>query len=321
MNDHPECAVGCPLECVDTCALHPDVRGEPIRLEEALARFEKEAVQRACNTGRYRMPYYTWGNGPPLVLIHGVSDSNRSFVQVIARLSAHFRCVAYDLPSGRGDGALPQHYRPGHLVADLVALLDHLGLQRSYLFASSFGSLVGLAALHQCPARFPRAVVQSGLAWRPLKPAERALAHVMRLFRGPTRRLPWREKMLRKRNFAPFADRAPAVWRYFLETTGWTPIKAFAHQLLLLDHIDLRPVLGEIRQPVLMVCGDCDPVVGRAQEEELFRGLPNVGRVVLEGCGHLPAYTHPEVLAEVTRQSLTPPADAMVTASAAEEEI
>jgi pimeloyl-ACP methyl ester carboxylesterase len=117
-----------------------------------------------------------------------------------------------------------------------------------------------------------------------------------------------REKMLRKRNFAGFADRSPSVWRFFLDTTGRPPIKAFAHQLLLLDHVDLRPLLGEIRQPVLMICGDRDPIVGRAEEEALFRGLPNVGRVVLEGCGHLPAYTHPEVLAEVTRQFLTPPA-------------
>jgi pimeloyl-ACP methyl ester carboxylesterase len=306
MSDHPDCAADCVLECVDTCALHPDVRTAPIHLEEALQSFAKDAVRRVCNTGRYRMPYYTWGSGPPLVFIHGVSDSSRSFIQVIARLSAHFRCIAYDLPTGRGDGALPQHYRHAHLVADLLALLDHLGLERSYLFASSFGSLVGLAAQHRRPARFPRAVVQSGLAWRPLKPVERRLAQIMRLFRGPTSQLPLREKMLRKRNFAGFAERSPAVWRFFLDTTGRTPIKAFAHQLLLLDDVDLRPLLGEICQPVLMICGDRDPIVGRAEEEVLFRGLPNVGRVVLEGCGHLPAYTHPEVLAEVTRQFLTP---------------
>jgi pimeloyl-ACP methyl ester carboxylesterase len=92
-----------------------------------------------------------------------------------------------------------------------------------------------------------------------------------------------------------------------IDNTGRTPIKAFAHQLLLLDRVDLRPLLAEIRQPVLMICGDCDPVVGPAEEHVLFNGLPNVGRVVLEGCGHMPPYTHPEVLAEVTRQFLTPP--------------
>ena len=114
--------------------------------------------------------------------------------------------------------------------------------------------------------------------------------------------------MLRRRNFGPFAGRSPSVWRFFVENSGQTPIKAFAHQLLLLDRVDLRPLLPEIRQPILMICGDQDPVVGRAEEEILLAGLPNAARVVVEGCGHMPPYTHPEVLAEVTRQFLTPPA-------------
>jgi pimeloyl-ACP methyl ester carboxylesterase len=306
MNDHPECAADCPLECADACALHPDVAGDPIDLGEAFTRFEKEAVHHICNTGRYRMPYYTWGSGAPLVFVHGVSDNSRCFIQPISRLSAHFRCIAYDLPKGNNDRALIQHYRHRHLVDDLFALLDHLGLPQAYLFASSFGSLVGLAAMHRQPRRFPRAVLQGGFSWRPLKPLERALVHLLRPLRSPTQKLPLREKMLRKRNFGPFANRLAAVWRFHVDNTGRTPIKAFAHQLFLMDQIDLRPQLPQIRQPILMVCGDQDPVIGRAEEDVLFRGLPNVGRVVLEGCGHMPAYTHPEVLAEVTRQFLTP---------------
>jgi pimeloyl-ACP methyl ester carboxylesterase len=38
----------------------------------------------------------------------------------------------------------------------------------------------------------------------------------------------------------------------------------------------------------------------------LLHGLPNAGRVILEGCGHVPSYTHPEAVAEVVRQFLTP---------------
>jgi pimeloyl-ACP methyl ester carboxylesterase len=56
-----------------------------------------------------------------------------------------------------------------------------------------------------------------------------------------------------------------------------------------------------------MICGSDDPVVGPVQEQVLLNGLPNVGRVVIEGCGHMPPYTHPEVLAELTREFLTPP--------------
>jgi pimeloyl-ACP methyl ester carboxylesterase len=40
----------------------------------------------------------------------------------------------------------------------------------------------------------------------------------------------------------------------------------------------------------------------------LLQGLPNAGRVVIAGCGHVPSYTHPEILAEVIQQFLTPPA-------------
>ncbi len=308
MNDHPDCDADCPLECADTCALHADALAPPISLEEALGRFEREAVRRVCHTGRYRMPYYVWGSGPPVVFLHGVSDNSRCFIQPISRLAAQFRCIAYDLPHGRGDGARIQHYTHAQLTADLLALVDHLGLRRTYLFASSFGSTVALAALHRHPTRFPRAVLQGGLAWRPLRPLEKVLVRVLRPFPGCTGQLPRRERVVRRRNYGPFAARSPSVWRYFLDNTGQIPIKTFAHQLLLLDRVDLRPLLPEIRQPVLMVCGDDDPIVGRREEEVLEGGLPNVGRVVLEGCGHVPQYTHPEVLAEVTRQFLTPPA-------------
>ena len=82
---------------------------------------------------------------------------------------------------------------------------------------------------------------------------------------------------------------------------------AVAHGALLLHRLDLRPILAGIRQPVLLVCGDGDPLVSRSCEEDLLTGLPNVRRVELCRCGHNPLFTHPEVLAEVVRGFLTPP--------------
>ena len=40
--------------------------------------------------------------------------------------------------------------------------------------------------------------------------------------------------------------------------------------------------------------------------EDLLRGLPHVARAELEQCGHLPQYTHPEVLCEVIERFLLP---------------
>jgi aminoacrylate hydrolase len=284
------------------------VASQPLTLAEALRRLEAEAVRGVCDTGRYRCPYYVCGDGPPLVFIPGLSDDALSFVMPIALLSRDFRCVAYDLPSGRGDGARLGRYRHADFVADLFALLDHVAAKRSYAFGSSFGSTIALAALHRAPERLPRAILQGGFACRPLAAAELLLARLARCCPGTMRRLPFRTALLRHNHFAPFAARGPEVWEFFLKRWGSPPLAAAARRALLLHQLDLRPLLPAIHQPVLLVTGDCDPLVNRRCEEELLHGLPQVRRVELERCGHVPYFTHPELLAEVVRRFLTPPA-------------
>jgi pimeloyl-ACP methyl ester carboxylesterase len=242
------------------------------------------------------------------VIVHGLSDTSESFVQPLSRLSAHFRCIAYDLPGTvRGDGARPRSLTHDDLVRDLFALLDHLQLDRAYLLASSLGATVALKALHERPQRLPRAILQGGFAHRRLRRTERVLAWIGRLLPGTMSGLPLRERMLTKVNRREFASRLPEVMRYFLDRTGRVPVATVGHQARWLDGLDLRPLLPEIRQPILLVCGDRDRVVPNVYSDVLMNGLPNAGRVIIEQCGHLPAYTHPEVFAEVVRQFLTPP--------------
>jgi pimeloyl-ACP methyl ester carboxylesterase len=310
-SSQPSCPAGdahdCPLTCADVCALHRGEQVEPISFAEARARFEREVIRGTCDTGRYQMPYYIWGDGPPLLFIHGLSDSCRSFMLPISRLSAHFRCIAYDQPSGHGDGARLRRYSHDHLVADIWALLGHLGLRQSYVLGSSFGATIALKALHDRPERLPRGIVQGGLVYRPLRRAERFLSYWARFLPGRMAGVPLREKVLLKTAGPFFKESFPEIWQHFLDCSGRPRLSVVAHQACMLHRLDLRPILPAIRQPVLLVCGDQDRVVPRAHEEMLLQGLPNAGRVVLEGCGHVPSYTHPEILADVVRQFLTPP--------------
>jgi pimeloyl-ACP methyl ester carboxylesterase len=293
-----------PVSCAESCLAA--CGSAAITLAQARARYEREAVHGICDTGRYRMPYYSWGEGPPLLFIHGLGDSSRSFLMPMARLSAHFRCIAYDQPCGVADGARLATYTHAQLVSDLWSLLGHLGIEQSYLLASSFGGTIALQALRQQPRRLPRAVLQGGLAHRPLRRAELLVAHLARLLPGRLAWVPGRGRLLRLINQGLFDDRPPEVWEYFLECSGQPRIRAVAWQALLLHRLDLRPILPDVRQPILLVCGDRDRVVPPAYEEVLLQGLPNAGRAVLEGSGHVPSYTHPEVLAEVVRQFFTP---------------
>jgi pimeloyl-ACP methyl ester carboxylesterase len=279
-----------------------------LSLAEAFRRFEREAERGVCDTGRYRCAYFSWGTGPPLLCIPGLGDNGRAFVLLSALLAEHFRCIAYNLPSGRGDGARMSRYTHAALVEDAFALLDHLGLRQSYFLGYSFGTTVTLAALRARPERVPRAVLQAGFARRPLATAEVLLARLARYWPGPMRLLPFHTALMRRCHYEPFATRPPEVWEFFLDQCGSPPMAAVARYALMVHRLDLRPLLPAIRQPVLMVCGDCDPLVTRECEEELLHGLPNVARVEISNCGHYPLFTHPGVLAEVVRRFLTPPA-------------
>lgn len=288
-------------------ALAEECRHEdPISLDETLHRFEREAIQGVCDTGRYRCPYYIWGDGPPLVFIHGLCDDSRSFVLPIATLSRHFRCIAYDLPGNPGDGSKLNGYQHPHFVTDLHALLDHLGLRSCDLFGSSFGSTIALRAMHGRPERFPRAVLQGGFARRSLALPEVLLASLARYWPWPMHRLPLRVPIIRRAHSPPFASAPSENWDFFLERSGAPIMRAVAHRALILHDIDLRNLLPEIPQPVLLICGDADPLVDKKCEAVLQAGLPQATRAELQNCGHLPQFTHPEVMAELILRFLMP---------------
>jgi pimeloyl-ACP methyl ester carboxylesterase len=277
-----------------------------VELVEARSHFEREAVHGILDTGRYRCPYYSWGEGPPLVFIHGIADDPQSFIGPISLLSKHYRCIAYRLPTGQSDGARLGRYRHADYVADLFAVLDHLNVGEVYLFGSSFGSTIALEAVYDQPKRIRRAILQGGFAQRRLAPAELLLARFARYWPAPLWRLPLRSAVLRHTHGMEFETRTPDVWNYFLQQCGAPPMATVARRALTVHEVDLRRHLAAISRPILLVCGERDPLVDRTCEQVLLRGLPEVARVELTACGHLPHFTHPEALAEVVHGFLSP---------------
>ncbi len=290
----------CPVAAGAACPAH----FAPIPLAAALERYRREAVRGTCDTGRYRCRYFTWGSGPTLALIPGLADDADSFALLAAHLSSHFRCVAYDWPTGLDDGARLDRYRHGDFVSDLFALLDHIGARETFLAGYSFGSTVALAAINRQPERFPRAVLLSGFANRQLAPAELLLASLGRYWPGSLRQLPLRTRVLRATQSRSFARCEPGVWDYYLNCMGALPMAAMARRALVLHRTDVRPLLPRIQQPVLLICGDCDPLVNKQCEAELLTGLRRAMRVELAECGHQAIFTHPESLAEALTEFL-----------------
>ncbi|MBI2382869.1 MAG: alpha/beta fold hydrolase [Gammaproteobacteria bacterium] len=83
-----------------------------------------------------RLYYHTDGDGPPLVLIHGLGSSHQDWEYQVPAFGRHFRVIAPDL---RGFGASDRagEYSVPRFARDLWGLLDHLRVERPLLLGSS----------------------------------------------------------------------------------------------------------------------------------------------------------------------------------------
>jgi len=115
------------------------------------------------------------GAGPPLLLLHGFTGSAAEWAALIPQLAAQRELIAVDLIGhGRSSApADPARYSMERCVADLLALLDALGLAQIDLLGYSLGGRVALQLAAVAPARIARLILESaspGVA----DPAERA---------------------------------------------------------------------------------------------------------------------------------------------------
>jgi pimeloyl-ACP methyl ester carboxylesterase len=109
-----------------------------------------------------RLYYEQHGDGPPLVLLHGgLTTIELSFGAVIPTLAEHHRVIAIEL---QGHGRTADIERPmsfQHFAADVVGLLDQLGIERADVFGFSLGGLTTYQLLVDHPNRIRKAVVAS----------------------------------------------------------------------------------------------------------------------------------------------------------------
>ena len=88
------------------------------------------------------------GEGPPVVLLHGLTATRRYVVMGSRKLErSGYRLVAYDA-RGHGESSPPAErsaYEYGDLVGDLAALLDELALERPVLAGASMGAHTAMA--------------------------------------------------------------------------------------------------------------------------------------------------------------------------------
>jgi pimeloyl-ACP methyl ester carboxylesterase len=282
--------------------------GPEMRLSDCLSRWRAESRHGEIETQHYRCRYFVWGQGPPLVFIHGLCDRAVSFVPMMHALRDRFQCIGYELPDGADDGARIERIRFDDFATDLFALLDHLRIRQAYLFGSSFGSTIALAAMARQAERIPRSMLQGGFAWRPVVGWLRTVCQFLRYGRGLMGSLPMRKHLHPRAEQTVFVQHGkPDLWNFLMDNSNAISKSAAARRGLMLEQIDLRPLLPRIQQPILLISGNRDSIVPKECDQVLMDQLPHVDRVEIPDCGHYPQYTHAALSAALVQQFLTAP--------------
>ncbi len=257
--------------------------------------------ERQVTVGALPTRYLTGGEGQPLVLLHGVSESARSWSRILPALARDWRVYAPDFP-GFGGGDVPDEVSPVAYADFIAAFLDALGLERATVAGHSFGGLVAtrLALAHPGRVAGLGLVASAGLG-REVHPALRMLTlpgiggAVARwgrtrpgavgwalqvgalLFARPAHvPLAWLGRQYRLARQPGFLDATVAGLRSVLTIRGQRQSQ------LVLD------ALPRLTMPTLVVWGAQDRVSPVRHAEAAVTRLAQGHLAIIPECGHLP---------------------------------
>jgi pimeloyl-ACP methyl ester carboxylesterase len=257
--------------------------------------------------GRDRISTLSMGEGPPVLLLHGLGGTKVSFFDTAAALSRRYRVHAIDLP-GFGSSSKPTlaPYDAPFFARVVSQVMDALGIERAHLVGNSMGGRVAL----EIALRRPERVGALALLCPAVAFLRRGLHPLVRVLRPELGLLPhrFRRATVASQFWGLFADRdlvdpsvADVVVDEFQRIYG-TPgarlaFLASARNLYLdepLGEGGFYPRLAELSRPALFVWGSEDKLIPARFSDHIARWLPGAEQIVLEGCGHVPQVERPD---------------------------
>jgi pimeloyl-ACP methyl ester carboxylesterase len=254
----------------------------------------------------YRRAYRMAGSGPPVLLLHGISDESASWLPVLADLAEHHTVIAPDL-LGHGESDKPRaDYSVAAFSNGMRDLLDVLDVDRVTVVGHSLGGGVAAQLAYQYPDRVDRLVlVSTGGVARDVSPVLRlAAAPLAEVGMWPLMvpgvsevgRLALRvlgglghdlgrdaDDVARVLRGLPDRDRRAAFTR-----TLRAVVDRRGQLVTMLD----RAYLAE-EMPVLVIWGDRDGIIPVEHAQVAHAAMPGSRLSVYEGAGHFPHHADP----------------------------
>jgi pimeloyl-ACP methyl ester carboxylesterase len=247
-----------------------------------------------------RIHYVEQGNGPVVVLIHGLADDGRVWQACMGPLARTFRVIAVDL-IGHGRSAKPLlNYRPATLTDFFVGFLDSLRIERATLVGNSLGGWVGILVALGQPRRVERLVLVDSAGY-----ADQEVPPVL----NPSSLEECRELLhyvLASPKLADDPALAAEVLKRRVENgDGYTIATFLASARRNKDTIDGR--LGALTMPALIVWGEQDRLIPLPLGRRFARDIRGSVLKIIPKCGHVPPFESPNAFNEALLSFLSEP--------------
>jgi 3-oxoadipate enol-lactonase len=247
-----------------------------------------------------KIDYRIFGQGAPVVLIHGLACGKRMWFHQVRALSDRYRVITYDQ---RGHGLSdapddPSRYSPGHLARDLVGLLDALGLDEVSVVGFSMGGGPALALALSTPDRVSRLVladVGSGAddVWKIQWLSRRWVDFIDREgFEGLI------AEMLRSDFYKSYANRGARHRHHMASLIRATPLVGLRHTVSEIlgkrrSLFRMTEMLRSIEVPTLVLVGQRDYVC-RNSARLLVDNVPGASLRRIPNAGHMSPLEEPK---------------------------
>lgn len=253
----------------------------------------------------HRVAYRMEGEGPAILLIHGITNSSETWDRVFDLLAQNYTVIAPDL-IGHGESAKPRgDYSMGAYASGMRDLLMALGIENATFVGHSLGGGIAMQMAYQFPERCDRLVlVSSGGLGREVSPLLRAATLPGSEFAIP---LFFKAGLLGIGRTA-----SSALGRIGLKpgtdleeiARGWASLSdhdamsAFVHTLRAsvdpggqrVDARDRLYLAGEA--PCLIIWGERDRIIPFSHGEEAHQLIPGSRLDLFPSAGHFPHRSH-----------------------------
>ena len=256
-------------------------------------------------------------DAPPVLLLHGLGATNASMLPLLDDLAADHRVIAPDLPGFGATAAPAGPYNPAWFAAWVESFQGVTGSRGAVLVGNSLGGRVAL----ECGLAHPRSV--RALVLLTPSPAFRRLRQYVPLVRLVSPQLarlplPTNHRVVVEGIRAMFSDpdRLPGPWydaaadevtRVLSDRAHRVAFFSCARQIYLEDAYGRNGFwqrLPGLLPPALFLWGDRDRLVPSSFARHVADALPSAGSVVLDDCGHVPQFEHPETTMLLLREFL-----------------